>query len=141
MDKNDNFYTMKGYEIKEEDSSKLTTSMEDYLEMIYRIASSGAPIHVGTLSKHLHVRPSSVTKMIQQLGAAGYIQAEKYGNIDLTDKGREEGRYLFDRHRIIHSFLCALNHTENELEQAEKIEHFLNKQTVENLEKLTKALE
>ena len=140
MDKTDDFYTMKGYEIKEEGREKLTTSMEDYLEMICRITLDGKPVHVGDLSKKLHVRPSSVTKMIQQLGEAGYIHAEKYGIIFLTDKGREEGRYLLDRHRIIHSFLCALNHTKNELEQVEKIEHFLNRQTVENLKKLTEQL-
>ncbi len=140
MDKNDNFYTMKGYEIKEEDSGKLTTSMEDYLEMICRIALDGKPVHVGELSRRLHVRPSSATKMIQQLGEGGYIHAEKYGIIFLTERGREEGCYLLDRHRIIHSFLCALNHTENELEQVEKIEHFLNRQTVENLRRLTERL-
>ncbi len=140
MDKNDNFYTMKGYEIKEEDSGKLTTSMEDYLEMICRIALDGKPVHVGDLSRRLHVRPSSATKMIQQLGEAGYIHAEKYGIIFLTERGREEGCYLLDRHRIIHSFLCALNQTENELEQVEKIEHFLNRQTVENLRRLTERL-
>ena len=140
MDKNDNFYTMKGYEIKEEDSGKLTTSMEDYLEMICRISLDGKPVHVGELSRRLHVRPSSATKMIQQLGEGGYIHAEKYGIIFLTERGREEGCYLLDRHRIIHSFLCALNHTENELEQVEKIEHFLNRQTVENLRRLTERL-
>lgn len=141
MDQGDNFYTMKGYERKEEDSGRLTTSMEDYLEMIYRIASDGNPVHVGDLSRRLHVRPSSATKMMQQLGEGGYIQSEKYGMIFLTEKGCTEGRYLLDRHRIIHSFLCALNHTDNELEQAEKIEHFLNRQTVENLRKLTERLE
>lgn len=140
MDQGDNFYTMKGYERKEEDSGRLTTSMEDYLEMIYRIALDEKPVHVGDLSRRLHVRPSSATKMIQQLAEGGYLQSEKYGMIFLTEKGRTEGRYLLDRHRIIHSFLCVLNHTDNELEQAEKIEHFLNRQTVENLEKLTERL-
>ena len=62
MDQGDNFYTMKGYERKEEDSGRLTTSMEDYLEMIYRIALDGNPVHVGDLSRRLHVRPSSATK-------------------------------------------------------------------------------
>ena len=40
------------------------------------------------------------------------------------------------RHEVIHRFLCALNHSDNELEQVEKIEHFLNRTTVKNLEQL-----
>lgn len=41
---------------------------------------------------------------------------------------------------MIHRFLCALNHSDSELEQVEKIEHFLNPNTVKNLELLTTHL-
>ena len=39
--------------------------------------------------------------------------------------------------RVLHDFLCLLNHTKDELEQVEKIEHFINKITIDNLERLT----
>lgn len=58
----------------------------------------------------------------------------------MTDKGREAGNYLLYRHEVIHRFLCVLNHSGNELEQAEKIEHFLDRTTVKNLELLTMHL-
>ena len=45
------------------------------------------------------------------------------------------------RHEVLHRFLCLLNHTDNELEQVEKLEHFLEKRTVENLESLVRRLE
>ena len=54
----------------------------------------------------------------------------------VTDKGHEAGRYLLHRHRVLHDFFCALNHTDCELEQVEKIEHFINRKTVENIERI-----
>lgn len=136
MKDSEGFYTLKGYEINTD--TELTAAMEDYLEMICRILSAGGSVRVGELSKMLHVRPSSATKMLQHLDLLGYISAEKYGMISLTEKGREAGRYLLYRHDVLHRFLCGLNHTENELEQVEKIEHFLNKTTIEHLDILTR---
>jgi len=134
MSLSDGFYTMKGYALNADD--ELTSAMEDYLEMIARLTRQSEYVRVSDLSKMLHVKASSVTKMVQQLGQFGFIQAEKYGDIYLTQRGREAGNYLLYRHEVIHRFLCALNHSDNELEQVEKIEHFLNRTTVKNLEQL-----
>lgn len=139
MNDSEGFYTQKGYQINT--NVDLTASMEDYLEMICRILLENDCVRACDLSKMLHVRPSSVTKMIQHLNLSGYLLAEKYGIIRLTEKGREAGRYLLYRHDVLHRFLCALNHSENELEQVEKIEHFLNRETIENLDSLIRKLE
>ncbi|BAL01069.1 DtxR family transcriptional regulator [Oscillibacter valericigenes Sjm18-20] len=129
---------MKGYALNAD--GELTSAMEDYLEMISRLTRQNESVRVSDLSRMLHVKASSATKMVQQLGQSGLIQAEKYGDIYLTDKGREVGNYLLYRHEVIHRFLCALNHSDNELEQVEKIEHFLDRKTVKNLELLTMRL-
>ena len=133
MDK-EGFYTMKGYERANVD--ELTSSMEDYLEMVCRMEAEGYPVRVSLLAANLHVRPSSASKMLDNLKAAGYIDFRKYGSIMVTDKGHEAGRYLLHRHRVLHDFFCALNHTDCELEQVEKIEHFINRKTVENMERI-----
>lgn len=138
MNETDEFYTLKGYQIKTD--CDLTAAMEDYLEMICRISQNSARIRVGDLSRKLHVKPSSATKMVQQLSLLGYLDAEKYGFIQLTPKGRETGGYLLYRHAVIHHFLCVLNNSDQELEQVEKIEHFLNRNTIKNLDKLTRHL-
>lgn len=132
------FYTLKGYARSE--SAELTSAMEDYLEMIARLGARGEPVRAGALSRLLHVRPPSVTKMVQQLVHLGFLDAEKYGVITLTDKGREAGSYLLYRHAVLNRFLCALNGTASELEQVEKIEHFLNRATIENLDRLTRRM-
>ena len=126
------FYTMKGYERSASD--EMTSSMEDYLEMVCRMEEEGEPIRVSSLAASLHVRPSSASKMLDNLRKAGYIDFKKYGSIMVTDKGYEEGRYLLHRHRVLQDFFCTLNHTEDELELVEKIEHFINHRTVENME-------
>ena len=138
MKETDGFYTLKGYSLQEK--GQMTNAMEDYLEMISRLSLEGRRIRVNDLSKMLHVKSPSVTKMVQHLAQAGYLQTEKYGDISLTEKGRTAGSYLLHRHDVLQRFLCFLNHTENELEQVEKIEHFLNENTIKNLELLIQQL-
>ena len=135
MENLEGYYTLKGYEINEK--NELTFAMEDYLEMIFRIDGN---VKVNEISKNLHVKPSSVSKMINHLTDLGYINSEKYGYIKLTEKGRRRGEYLLYRHNVVHNFLCVLNKSQNEIEQAEKIEHFFNEETIRNLKALTDYL-
>lgn len=130
----DGFYTMKGYARHAQNG--MTSAMEDYLEMIARLTAENRRVRVTELSQLLHVKASSVTKMMQLLLQAGLICKQKYGEILLTDEGREQGEYLLHRHAVLHEFLCRLNGSQNELEQVEKIEHFLDARTVKNLETL-----
>lgn len=139
MNETDGFYTMNGYRLQSD--SKVTSAMEDYLEMIIRLSSNGEYVRVSTLSRMLHVKASSVTKMVQQLDQAGFVQAKRYGEITLTERGEAMGNYLLYRHNVLHQFLCLLNHSENELEQAEKIEHFLDHKTIKNLDLLNQQLQ
>lgn len=134
----DGFYTMKGYTLMS--AGELTSAMEDYLEMIARMRQNGSRVRVVDISSRLHVKASSVTKMIQQLSKAGLVNARKYGDIELTQKGDAHGEYLLYRHDVIHRFLCMLNESDNELEQVEKIEHFIDEKTVRNLYLLCEKL-
>lgn len=125
------FHTQKGYEKASE--NELTAAMEDYLEMICRLSGEGGYTRVGPLSRNLHVKPSSASKMVDHLKDMGFVRAEKYGCITLTEEGRRKGRYLLYRHRILNEFLCKINGTAEELEQVERIEHFIDTRTIENI--------
>lgn len=138
MPNEDDFYTLRGYQSNE--MPELTPAMEDYLEMIYRMLQKKHVVRIGELSSMLHVKPSSATKMIQHLKAYEFVNSEKYGYIQLTEKGKREGQYLLYRHDVLQRFLNLLNSSENELEEVEKIEHFLSKKTIENLDQFTKEL-
>ena len=138
MSESGKFYTLKGYALLE--ASAITSSMEDYLEMIYRIHTSGEVVKIGALAAKLNVKPSSASKMVGNLKKQGLVSSEKYGYIKLTHSGSKLGRYLVFRHNTLHNFLCYINKSKNELEQVEKIEHFINVQTVRNIKKLLDCL-
>lgn len=133
MDQTNNFYTLKGYSLL--DHSKITSSMEDYLEMIYRLQNEGQPVRIKELAKSLHVKPSSASKMTGNLKKQGLVAFEKYGTVSLTDEGLTLGEYLLFRHVVLHRFFCFVNQNTDELEQVEKVEHFIDPKTVHNIQK------
>jgi len=133
-----NFHTMKGYQLIE--NSAVTPAIEDYLEMICRIHKVNDVIRVNELAKLLHVRQSSVTKMLNNLNDLELVEYQKYGYIKPTVKGLELGNYLLYRHSVLNVFLCYINKTESETEQVEKIEHFFDRRTIDNLNKFNSSL-
>lgn len=132
------FHTQKGYELTS--ANKLTSAMEDYLEMIFRLSQEEGYTRIHLLAKHLNVKPSSASKMVDNLKALGLVRAEKYGSIRLTEQGVSRGQYLLYRHGVINRLLCLINNSEDELEQAERIEHYIDERTVHNMDLLIKKL-
>jgi len=133
MAQTDNFYTLKGYSLLEH--TQITSSMVDYLEIICRIHRDGQPVRIKELAECLHVKPSSASKMVGNLRKQGLVCFEKYGTVSLTEDGLELGEYLLFRHEVLHRFFCYINQNSDELEQVEKVEHFIEPKTVYNIEK------
>ncbi|WP_414632576.1 metal-dependent transcriptional regulator, partial [Clostridium tyrobutyricum] len=79
MNKKDEFYTLRGYKMLNQEKNLLTSSMEDYLEMIYRMCRSEDYVRMNQLAKNLNVRPSSATKIVQKLKELGMVDYQKYG--------------------------------------------------------------
>lgn len=125
------FFTFREYMKKEVDL--LTASMEDYLEMIFRLSRDSGFTRIHDLAAALNVQPPSATKMVQKLADTKFVNYEKYGIIILSEKGRETGKALLERHCIIEDFLKMLGITEGVLEETEKIEHTLSNHTVDCL--------
>ncbi len=132
MDNND-FRTFSEY-MKKEDNS-LTASMEDYLEMIYRLSMHTGFTRVHELSDALNVQPPSTTKMIQKLGELNLLKYEKYGVIMLEENGRKMGESLLKRHNTIESILKILGVSEKIiLAETEKVEHTISDETIKDFE-------
>lgn len=133
------FYTVRGYQLLEQNKRLITSAMEDYLEMIYRNSLQDGYIRINKLAQLLNVRASSASKMVQKLGKLGLLKYEKYGIIVLSDEGKDIGGFLLERHNILENFLRFLNCEEdNVLIQTELIEHNVNAITVHNLKVLSK---
>lgn len=133
MKEKSEFYTLKGYQIK--NNHFVTESMEDYLEMMYRSYVEKKRIRVCELAESLNVKPSSVSKMVQKLTENNLVSSYKYGDVYLTEDGIKQGEYLLWRHNVLVSFFSFLNQKEYRLEQVEMIEHFIDPLTVEHMEK------
>ncbi|MGI6551412.1 MAG: transcriptional regulator MntR [Syntrophomonadales bacterium] len=122
------------------DDDILTASMEDYLEMVYRLSRDVGFTRVNEIASALNVQPPSVSKMIQKLAEQGMVDYEKYGYIILTRKGKKLGKELLYRHQVVEDFLRLLGVTEGLLDQTEKIEHTLNPSTLKELARLVRFL-
>ena len=126
---NKDFHTFSEYMKKDDDD--LTASMEDYLEMIFRLSLKVGFTRIHELSSALNVQPPSATKMVQKLAELDLLEYEKYGVLILKEKGKDLGKELLNRHNIIESFLRILDISEMDiLDETEKIEHTISKETV-----------
>lgn len=112
------------------DETALTESMEDYLEMFYRIVEQQGYIRFSTLSAAINVQPSSVTRMLQKLHNAGYITYEKYHNIALTNNGLVYGRFLVWRDETLKRFFGLFGGEYGIAEQVEGVEHYITPATM-----------
>ncbi len=135
------FHTVRGYQLLEQNKKLLTSSMEDYLEMIYRHSLDEGYVRINTLSDLLNVRAPSASKMVQKLTKLGLLDYKKYGIIFLTDTGKEIGKYLLQRHNIIETFLKNLGVTEGLLIETELIEHTISSATLNKIEILNEYFE
>lgn len=133
MKEKSEFYTLTGYKLKQ--CNILTEAMEDYLEMVHRLATENVTITIKELAQRLNVQPPSVSKMCHKLSALEFLKFEKYGTITLTEKGLQTGSYLLWRHQLLETLLKQINQDDFSLEQVEKIEHFVDLTTLKNLEK------
>lgn len=125
------FFTFREYMKK--DDTLLTASMEDYLEMIYRLSREQGFTRINDLAAALNVQPPSATRMVQKLADVGVVNYEKYGMIVLSPRGEEMGRVLLERHQIIEDFLNLLGISGDVLEETEKIEHTISARTLQCL--------
>ncbi len=132
------FYTARGYELLEKERRMLTHSMEDYLEMAFRLSQEKNYIRIGDLASALNVQPPSVSNMIKKLAQLGFVKYEKYGLVILTDKGMSLGEYYLARHETIEKFLTIIGNSDDILQETEKIEHNLSHKTVHCLKMLIK---
>lgn len=140
MEEAEKFYTVRGYQLLEQNKKLLTSAMEDYLEMIYRKSLNVGYIRINTLSELLNVKAPSATKMIQRLSKLGLTEYQKYGTIRLTENGRIIGKFLLERHNSIETFLKNLGVADDLLTETELIEHNISVNTLYRFKLFNKFL-
>lgn len=108
----------------------LTPSLEDYLEEIYRFSQELGFIRITDVANKLNVSLPSVNKAVKVLSEKGYLDYIPYKNIDLTDKGAKLGEFLVKRNQMLQNFLEVIGSKVDKEAEAEAMEHYLSKETV-----------
>ena len=106
-------------------------SAEDYLEMMLILREKKGYIKSVDIAKELNVTKPSVSYAVKQLRENGYITMEKGGEIHLTKSGEKIASAVFEKHKLLCSFLRSLG-IDDEVAHADacKIEHDLSKESI-----------
>lgn len=85
-----------------------STAMKEYLAEAYRIAyyqPDDPYVSTSALAEVLGVTAPAVTRMVQRLKEADYLDHEPYQGIKLTDLGEKEALAFIRSHRLVERFL------------------------------------
>jgi DtxR family Mn-dependent transcriptional regulator len=112
---------------------ELSSTLEDYLEAIFRIEKKKRAARVRDIASHLGVAKSTVSAALKSLAGKKLINYEPYELIMLTEKGREKATDIVMSHQIILHFLkdvLALNEERAE-HIACRMEHAVDREVIE----------
>ncbi|MEW6069909.1 MAG: metal-dependent transcriptional regulator [Candidatus Thermoplasmatota archaeon] len=111
----------------------VTESVEEYLEIIYRLCEHKAYTTTVEIAKALNIAPASVSEMLQKMAKKSYVEYTPYKGVALTNKGIRIGKKILRRHRVVESFLAKLGFPKHKLHsEACKLEHSIS----DDLEKI-----
>jgi DtxR family Mn-dependent transcriptional regulator len=110
-----------------------SSTIEDYLVTIYRLAVAGRPVQGIQLAEQLGVSPAAVTEMVGRLRTAGLLTSAR--RIELSESGLGLARTLVSRHRLVERFLVDVLGFgwEDVHEEAHRLEHALSARVTERL--------
>jgi len=113
----------------------LSQAMEDYLEAIWIIYNRKKVVRVKDIMNYFKYKVSSVNSAIKILIQNGLIIHEKYEHIELTADGEKLAAKLYNKHKEITRFFIEVLKVDKKIAEKDActVEHYLNKQTYQNL--------
>lgn len=116
----------------------LTPHMEDYIEAISLLSEKNRIVRVKDIAALLKIKMPSVTSALNKLRDLELIDYEKYGFIELTEKGDVTAARVLSRHLCLKEFFSkVLNIAEDKAEaEACKIEHHITPEACKRIHRL-----
>ena len=113
-----------------------TESREMYLEVILNLEKKNGVVRSIDIAKELGYSKPSVSRAVRILADSGFLTHTKYGQVQLTQKGRESAERIFHKHKILTDFfLIALKlDPETAEEDACRIEHVISDKALNAME-------
>lgn len=109
---------------------------EDYVELIDELIVEKGEARAVDLAERLGVSHVTVSRTVRRLVRDGFVSAEPYRSIFLTDAGKAIAAASRSRHHQVVAFLLALGVPEEVAESdAEGIEHHVSDQTLEAMQR------
>ena len=112
----------------------MNESAENYLETILVLSHSLPVVRSVDIANEMGFKKSSVSVAMKNLRENGYIEMDPEGFITLLPPGEEIARRIYNRHRLIRTFLQGLGVSEeNANADACKIEHDISEETFQKM--------
>jgi DtxR family Mn-dependent transcriptional regulator len=115
--------------------SKLSASLEDYLEAIFNLAGEANVARSKDIAETLGVSRASVTGALRVLKEKDLANYKPYDYVTLTEEGKRSAAEIVRKHNILKSFFVKVLGVENNIAQqaACKAEHTLGPEVISRL--------
>ncbi len=113
-------------------------SVEDYLEALYVIGLGQKVVRVKDVAQALGVTMPSVVAAVRILSEKGLVEQEKYGHIELTEKGQTVAAEIYARHQMLFAFFSEILGLDPAVAEQDacRVEHYLSPEARERLLKM-----
>ena len=128
---------------KNKNQSRLTESLEDYLEAIAELTAIEGHAHTKEIARKLDVKMPSVTAAIRQLKELNYIIYNRNCPVVLTPEGQAIADDVIHRHEILKEFFSELLGLSNvkASDTACRLEHVVDADTIRRFLVFLEAIE
>lgn len=115
-------------------------SGENYLETILMLKEKNGSVRSIDIARELNFSKPSVSRAMGILKEEGFITMEHGGEIELTEKGHEKAAGIYERHRLLTSFLQKVAGVSEETaeEDACKMEHIISDEVFQGIKRFMK---
>jgi Mn-dependent DtxR family transcriptional regulator len=114
-------------------------SAENYLETILVLEQELGSVRSIDIVNELEYTRPSVSVAMKKLRESGYITIDGNGSITLTNSGREIAERMYERHKLLTSFLVSIGVDDKTAgDDACRIEHVISQQTFEKINEFTR---
>ena len=113
-------------------------SGENYLEQLLLLSGQKEKVRAVDLCAALGFSRPTVSIMLRELRAGGFVIIADNGGLMLTEKGEAVARKIYDRHCLISELLISIGVTpEVAMADACKIEHDISDETLDCIRRVT----
>lgn len=112
-------------------------SGEMYLEIILELEKRNGRVRSIDIANELDYSKPSISRAMNILKKSGFIEMPPYGDITLTEKGRQKAIDIFTRHKQLTGFLMLSLGLTYEIAEADacRIEHIVSLETMDAIAK------